>query len=80
MGGLFINMIKNAIFMIMSKKILIFIIIVLFLTCFVFVYNYFFRQTVQAPIGNKFPINNGFHEPTGPPSIKGPSGLPPSTP
>jgi len=54
----------------MTKKLLIFIIILAVLLGFYFVYNYFTQPIVKAP--------TSFQGPSGPPSIKGPSGPPPT--
>jgi len=67
----------------MTKKILIFIIILIILFGLYLVYNYFSQPVVKAPTTEKeaqfpeIPTSSGFQGPSGPPSIKGPSGPPP---
>jgi hypothetical protein len=62
----------------MTKKLLIFIIILAVLLGFYFVYNYFANSRVKAPTNLEIPQNNGFRGPSGAPFIKGPTGPPPS--
>jgi len=62
----------------MTKKLLIFIIILIILFGLYLVYNYFSQPVVQAPANLEIPQNNGFRGPSGAPFIKGPTGPPPS--
>ncbi|NCO15523.1 hypothetical protein COW77_02390 [Candidatus Wolfebacteria bacterium CG18_big_fil_WC_8_21_14_2_50_39_7] len=66
----------------MTKKLLIFIIILAVLLGLYFVYDYFANSGVKAPTIKEqiqtVPEINNFQGPSGPPSVKGPSGPPPS--
>jgi len=61
----------------MTKKLLIFIIILAALLILYFVYNYFTQPIAKAPTNSEIPQNSGFRGPSGLPSVKGPSGPPP---
>jgi len=64
----------------MTKKLLIFIIILAALLILYFVYNYFTRPIVKAPTieNNKISTSTDFKGPTGAPYVKGPTGPPPN--
>jgi len=67
----------------MRKKLIIFIIILAILLGFYFVYNYFTQPVVKAPTEKEVPFpgistSTNFKAPIGPPSIKGPTGPPPT--
>jgi len=66
----------------MTKKLLIFIIILAILLGFYFIYNYFTQPVVKAPTEKetsflRISTSTNSKGPIGPPSIKGPTGPPP---